>query len=120
MTDYIQVSREDVELLAYVSKQLAERGEYKPLGFNFSDLSNRLSAALAAEVGEVAEWQPIETAPKDGKWLLVWNGLSAQIPAVAYYDGEVWTHGDNTFYWNISHWMPLPAPPSLYIKDTGQ
>jgi hypothetical protein len=44
--DYVQVRREDIETLEYVTKALAERGEYKPLSFNFSDLHNRLRAAL--------------------------------------------------------------------------
>lgn len=65
------------------------------------------------------EWQPIETAPKDGSVVFVWHDTT--------------THHDIKFdinikkaYWNygwsvegvggnvppkITHWMPLPKPP---------
>lgn len=66
----------------------------------------------------MSEWQPIETAPKDGR-------------LIALYDDRVvvgcWnpTLGDGWYFWDgsdgelncwipgygPSHWMPLPAPP---------
>jgi len=77
-------------------------------------------------------WQPIETAPKDGTWVLLrsgdidygWDG-DTKPPAVvgqyvvsedpeeasggwqfAWYDSGVYGEYDNP-----THWMPLPAPP---------
>jgi hypothetical protein len=85
----------------------------------------RLSEGLGA-------WQPIETAPRDGTWLLLAGGecdydessdnkgriVSAQWTTkrnsstakghwqFAWYDGGY--YGE---YENPTHWMPLPAPP---------
>ena len=59
------------------------------------------------------EWQPIETAPKDGTRVLlvidhgewgdkVWTGLWA--------DGWIISYGKTSN--KPTHWMPLPVPPS--------
>lgn len=57
-------------------------------------------------------WQPIETAPKDGKDVLVFthNGLVR----LAFYDkalGGVWSSWPGRNQCTPTHWMPLPAPP---------
>jgi hypothetical protein len=60
----------------------------------------------------MSEWQPIETAPKDGSIIIV------AAPAVG---AAMWSHfmGGGNGYWawfsggrcDPSHWMPLPSPP---------
>lgn len=74
------------------------------------------------------EWQPIETAPKDGTTVLGysefiasdWNS-DAAIASIQWYD-----YGNEVFGWygsgpsglvltSASHWMPLPAPPDRPI-----
>lgn len=78
------------------------------------------------------EWQPIETAPKDGTMIDVWNrGYGRRIPNVCWREqdkgitGEMgWalsagTCGPDDFFerWqyleveDVTHWMPLPEPP---------
>ena len=62
------------------------------------------------------EWQPIETAPKDGSKVLLTDGDRTEI---AHWWGkaqegfwEVWTC--EPFYEDFkqpTHWMPLPQPP---------
>jgi hypothetical protein len=63
-------------------------------------------------------WQPIETAPKDGTLVLICGfGSEGYYVADAKWDGE-WLlfHPDNDDHtepsYNVSYWMPLPAPPS--------
>lgn len=63
-------------------------------------------------------WQPIETAPKDGTWIWAyWPEAifeDRQCPAVWEYhvDGYRWTDpADSKEFVQPTHWMPLPAPP---------
>lgn len=58
-------------------------------------------------------WQPIETAPKDGRKLLMWHpgfGLDA---LVLYWMDGYWREPANGLGLKSdpSHWMALPAPP---------
>jgi hypothetical protein len=69
----------------------------------------------------MSDWQPIETAPKDGTFVMLWVG--GDYPAhcarfeiwkdgsagwVASNHGGVWTCVQ---FGTATHWMPLPAPP---------
>lgn len=65
-----------------------------------------------------ADWQPIETAPRDRTPILVvwWTGNKAwQSVAWMVRDEteEWWTPTDASFrhYLHPTHWMPLPSPP---------
>jgi len=58
----------------------------------------------------MSEWQPIETAPKDGRYLLLL--ADSQFHRIGFWNGSSWDDGD--FYdhmADITHWMPLPEPP---------
>jgi hypothetical protein len=79
------------------------------------------------------EWQPIETAPRDGTLLLVWGkvwageisrvlenrhgdfGLASYSDGKSDFAGRDWwdcAGGDAYATWCCpTHWMPLPAPP---------
>lgn len=79
----------------------------------------------------MTDWQPIETAPKDMTEILVYcdgdiytamylkNNISHDHPYfVTTICGEPWDCGGTSYdveyeYRNgISHWMPLPSPPT--------
>ena len=70
------------------------------------------------------EWQPIETAPKDGTVVLVWynNGIKDHSPLSSHVRKAAWI--DDAEFWQIdgvggniehipTHWMPLPNPPEV-------
>lgn len=74
------------------------------------------------------EWQPIETAPKDGTPILVWNGpanygyyTAPDQMGTARWDRQAFTDGEMCWWacdccdgvttYNPTHWMPLPEPP---------
>jgi hypothetical protein len=72
----------------------------------------------------VSEWQPIETAPKDGTSILVWGVVEEGdgTPECAVVSGG-WKRKNVRYYlipWPqedltmcATHWMPLPEPPAL-------
>jgi hypothetical protein len=81
----------------------------------------------------MSEWQPIETAPKDGTNVFVCVPTDSSFPTAAFYLTSAYCeeeYGDPDYmeegwYWapgypsdfheypiNPTHWMPMPAPPS--------
>ncbi len=62
-------------------------------------------------------WQPIETAPKDGSTFLTFSPPALKDPNPDYdtagYNietGQFWKAGCG-WQW-VTHWMPLPEPPN--------
>ena len=74
------------------------------------------------------QWQPIESAPKDGTRIMLWEQYS-DVPFVGWWVPSAWTvsheHVDAVGGWEgaivvdrieqkfITHWMPLPQPPQV-------
>ena len=71
----------------------------------------------------MTDWQPIETAPKDGTNILAWpcsDGWGDEyfpyvvqwVDANEYHEG-MWREaaGEKYDWFNPTHWMPLPEPP---------
>ena len=90
-----------------------------PMREDYADrLADRIFDALA-EAGHLREWQPIETAPRDGtpilgarldcndQYVMYWMEEDETAPLYrwAIIDGGV-MHKDA-----LTHWMPLPEPP---------
>lgn len=82
----------------------------------------------------MSEWQPIETAPRDGSFILAWikdedgghveqlrYDLSAERSASGEFGPFVWgTPLSECGVWArdiVTHWMPLPSPPLPAIGD---
>ena len=69
----------------------------------------------------MSEWQPIETAPKDGTLIGVWNQREPNIiryarwgdgPVAKY--GKCWVTVRGSALSNVpTHWTPLPALPQV-------
>ena len=61
----------------------------------------------------MSEWQPIETAPKDGTRVLVsfCSTSNAQfvVADATWHRDHWWRDGDGVI--NPTYWMPLPAAP---------
>ena len=62
------------------------------------------------------KWQPIETAPQDGEFL-VYDGIGVLKAGASAIDGDIMIgecdgdHGHKADF-NPTHWHPLPAPPT--------
>lgn len=70
----------------------------------------------------MSEWQPIETAPRDGTAILVTDGQTQRVawtqhPAehgnVAAWTYYITRSGAYVVIMNPTHWMPLPSPPEV-------
>lgn len=74
-------------------------------------------------MSEAAQWQPIETAPKDGTDILLTDGYRAAV--ASWYPEEFpdaeWPWGVSDWHndplhlrggYMATHWMPLPMPPT--------
>lgn len=63
------------------------------------------------------EWQPIETAPKDGRSFIGYNPFTEAHEAYWDASAESWvirtwhTGMEGPWFPGLTHWMPLPEPP---------
>jgi len=63
------------------------------------------------------EWQPIDTAPKDGTVIIVYGdkndrpNVQTHFYQTAAWVGNGWTNAANSWLKDVTHWIALPAPP---------
>lgn len=83
-------------------------------------------AKMTKALLKAMDWQPIETAPKDGSWLLLAtdspdkpsgiDDLDCWLPPVGYgryVDGEGWMKcSEYSVSFEPTHWMHTPQPPT--------
>jgi hypothetical protein len=93
-------------------------------------LEDETRAALQDKSYEsaVTQWISIETAPKDGRSILVW--APGQEPEKAIWDSQpdcncwcidvVGPWECNPLYFVPTHWMPLPLPPEDKSDESGE
>jgi hypothetical protein len=69
----------------------------------------------------MTDWQPIETAPKDGSVIDLWTSCGERVPDAKWTRHMGWViWGTDSFespgwervFPSPTHWMPLPAPPT--------
>lgn len=75
------------------------------------------AAAAVVKAHEERRWRPIETAPKDGTQLLLWEPGAGPIYK-NYKVGKFihanprWVVGTNSYVIKPTHWQPLPEAPN--------
>lgn len=96
-----------------------------------SHYESRIRSALSAQVQEVAGWQPIENAPKDGRTILAYFPLEGlgkdweRVMPVKYRESmmpEPWIFAGraaSSYSTGPTHWMPLPSAPAAPAKQEG-
>jgi len=95
------------------------------------DMAHDILASWEAE-RQSREWQTMETAPKDGTAVLLWESYY-RMPVIAQWRIEYFVHetktekawivtntyegreGGETIVQNIGFWMPLPKTPLVVI-----
>lgn len=116
------------------AQRLKDSHDIVDLIADLQDEADELRARVA-ELEAAQAWRPIETAPKDGTWVLVcgypafeddheWMHGPVHDTVVAQYTelrNGTKTEGHWQFAWydggyyggveDVTHWMPLPAPP---------
>jgi hypothetical protein len=72
------------------------------------------------------EWQPIETAPKDGSEVLLLTERGSVFAPCMFQAAGVISEDDFWLVWrafdfdevqNPTHWQPLPPPPSEGVSE---
>lgn len=68
---------------------------------------------------EIGDWQPIETAPKNGSCILAWCEQYHSPVTMKYYGNLGWMidYDLGRMKYQPTHWMPLPKPPIKDILD---
>lgn len=97
---------------------------FEPIGEDEADTAARLVKIVASEAHKAAEaaaqWQPIDSAPKDDTRVWAWFPFANEAYAVrwrqnVYHQEPNWTLDDGesaTLNFDApTHWMPLPAAP---------
>lgn len=81
-------------------------------------MGNARGVARAA-IAAAFKWQPIETAPKDGRTMLLWCGTVERLGGwVLYNEQGTWAF-DGGHEGQPTHWMPLPERPGQNEEKRG-
>jgi hypothetical protein len=77
-------------------------------------IASALLSLVARDDAGREEWQPIETAPKGGTWILLWWERVTDAPFAGYHSRGQWCAAPSGDVWGgagPTHWRPLPSPP---------
>ena len=80
-------------------------------------MSEQAETAPVNAIVQSHGWQPIESIPKDGQWVLVFRKSrqgGREIQTARWQDGELggfgWCYCSSHF---PTHWMPMPDTPTV-------
>lgn len=108
----------NIEAVARAASLHLDTGEAPTDGFSTDDYMRSQQADTGEATPAPPEWQPIETAPKDGTLFLSWAPAREGLPAM--YSLCAW-HPDAGFCIDeireASIWTPLPSLPSESAKE---
>ena len=86
--------------------------------FDPHSTNGHLMIAVAARVlaewnTRASPWRGMDSAPRDGSWVLIaTKSHSREIAVVLWHPiFENWVDEEGETYENATHWMPFPAPP---------
>ncbi len=124
--------------LAEARHRLEVERDMQKVSDAFSPTRAESAEADLKRAREALAWQPIETAPKDGTWVLLWSASDESVWTGLWRDREllpatvreIWPDLDGKWCKDIyvaydrehhpyqpihevTHWMPAPARPSL-------
>lgn len=92
-----------------VTKEMTEAAWQVVKRFPQTSMADALTAALSAAPDP---WKTIETAPRDGTWVLVTNDWPEFMPITGLHTPTgVWVSSSLTTITAPTHWMLLPPPP---------
>lgn len=80
---------------------------------------NTLSDLLTSRPGGIVRvaigWQPIETAPKDGTDILLYEDFEPDVCRGSFLGGEWCRNSCKPFWREPTHWMPI-KPPAIVLR----
>lgn len=114
----IEQLRHDLGNARQAYELLKENRQGADLSFDkMRQLFLEVAENLANPLRAVGAWQPIESAPQDGTWIVVWcAGWGKSVsPETARFGGgdhgDGWYSEDGDKMFKATHWMPIPEPP---------
>jgi len=119
------------QLCAWLGDDKTARSCWRDVG-KVSCLCEAAARAALSSLSPPPEqgWKPIETAPRDGTWILIWHknqwgnrpGISVAEPHVEYdlpkddaSERMTWKNEAGYYQIHATHWQPLPLPPGTTV-----
>lgn len=131
--DEVWVTKDSAGAIVAVTRQDVEGRILQVIAKAAQAAQNHIEQDLvmvSTQPAQMPGWLPIESAPKDGTCILLWEQYSTD-PFVGYWGRSCWCvsheHVDAEGGWDgaivvdniqmpITHWMPLPTAPSTKEK----
>ena len=109
----MQISLEKYEAMQDRIAQLETAIEIKSKQLNYAlDLVIEREDVIYALRSKQPHWISVkDRVPESGIGVLVFT--DDYCAYTAHYDGYWWLSGEPTLSYDVTHWMPLPAPPEV-------
>jgi len=123
-TDYKSALDEMLKLEKYYADNRMAQEDIDDLHAAWSAFTLGNFSAIRAALQQAAEmqWQPIETAPRDGTEILSHGGIlywRNDACGGGWYTITGINYPGRCVAWEVTHWMPLPKPPEPAAEKEG-